>query len=179
MCDIRSYALAILVIVAGMAASGNATAASLQVKRAFYSVPVSPELASFATIDLKDVEAFETDEGLSFKYTLPPELVGPDTKAIQLTQQNKAEVSDLHKMMGRQENNGSLANVAEASCGKHPLQEKKLQCMIVYHSLTIDSQKAKQFLEENYEGSSGFAKRLQIAAFFANEPSGILVIELK
>ena len=87
--DLKKCVLAISIIV-GSAAARNSSAAPLQVKRAFYSVPVSPELASFATIDLKDVEAFETDEGLSFKYTLPPELVGPNTKAIHLKQQTKA-----------------------------------------------------------------------------------------
>jgi hypothetical protein len=172
-----NYVFAMSVVMVGT--QSLADKSRPKVKRAFYSVPVAPELAQFATFELINVDFTETDQGLSFFYNLPPELVGPDAKGITLSQDKTNEVSDLHKMVGKQEVSGHLVNVAEASCGKHPLQNKKVQCMVVYHSMSIDQQKTNIFVVDQYHASPNLALRLQVAAAFGNEPSGVLVVDLE
>ncbi len=177
MCKLNSYVLAISMIMSGTVALAIDTQPI--VKRAFYSVPVAPELAPFATFELKNVSVRDNKGSLSFFYELPPELVGLGTSGINLDQKNVNDVSDLRLMVGRQAVGDVQANIADASCGKHPFQKKKLQCMIVYHSLKIDEQKTRDYLTDQYRSSFDFKARLNLADAFKNEPAGILVVELE
>jgi len=158
--------------------SGEASARPI-VKRAFYSVPVSPELAEFASFDLAHVGFSETAEGLSLFYNLPPEVIGPEASGITLDSIGAADGSLFRSMKATQDINGHPIKVATAGCSKHPLNEKKFHCMIVYDNLFIDQDKVTAFVASNYNDSIGQTKRLQVAAAFANEPSGILTVELE
>ena len=172
------------VILLGLAGIMGATAFAqsdtlLQVKKATYSVPVQADLATQAILEIpvNDVEVAQTGDNLSVKYRLPAELVGVGSEPIQLSQASDA--TPLHNMIGRQKSSGGITNVADASCVKNAKNEKKLMCMIVYHSLLINTDRAVEFLNSNYQGSPDLPSRLRVVALFANEPSGIRSIELE
>jgi hypothetical protein len=150
-----------------------------KVKRAFYSVPISPELAEFASFELAQVKFSETTEGLSLFYNLPPEVIGPEANGITLDSIDAADGSVIRGMKATQDVNDHVVNVANASCSKHPLNVKKFHCIIVYDNLFIDQDKVTAFIFSKYDQSTNRIKRLQVAAAFANEPSGILTVELE
>ncbi len=160
--------------------SGTAFAAEplSPVKRAFYSVPVPSELAPFATFEVQNVEFTEDETGLHFAYDLPADLVGPNSPRILLLQQDGHDTEQFRAMIGQQEIGGLQITTAKASCGKHPFQAKKIQCLIVYTGLEVDPEVVASFLARKYANSADLEQRLDLAGAFGHEPAGVLVVEL-
>lgn len=158
---------------------GAAEETRSKIKRSLYSVPVDPELAPFATFKINEVQVAESEEGLRITYKLPPELMGSEAEEVILSQQDGNDELTLIKMAGRQIQNGRYIDIADASCGRHPFRTNLIQCMIFYHSMFIDQQMASDFVMEKYNGTNGLEERLRLVKFFANEPSGVLSVELE
>lgn len=175
------------VILVGLAGISGATAFAqgdtlLPIKTANYSIPVQAELAAQAKFEVaaKDVEVSQVGDSFSVRYRLPAELVGPGTESIQFSQASHELGQPFRNMVGKQKDaEGNFTNVAFASCGK-TTNQKKFMCLIVYHSLQVDSEKAEEFLNSKYHGAADLPSRLKVAALFSNEPSGgVLLIELE
>lgn len=152
---------------------------SLAIKTARYSVPVPSELASVATFKVQSVELSETANGLNVVYVLPPEIVGANAEAIHLSTAGQDINRSVQQMNGSIATPNGMSRIADASCSRHPLNPKAVNCMIVYDSLTINDEAVSDFLGTEYQNSADLSKRREVAALFANEPIGILVLELE
>jgi hypothetical protein len=181
--NMKTINIAVLAALLGLAGQGAAFAdgqdTHLPIKAAHYSVPVSAELASFATFDIQNIELSEGANGLNISYRLPAEIVGSNSDVIRLSRASSAGDGSLEKMVGSIDRPQGPRVIADASCSKHPFNPKKILCMIVYDALLIDSEQTTDFLSTEYQGSSDLSKRLQVAALFANEPAGVLLLELE
>jgi hypothetical protein len=127
-----------------------------------YSVPVSEELAPYATFKIKNYEIKKANGVLTVSYDLPQELVGKKGLTISLKGKfsSEAETITLHGPKG------------EADC---TVPEKNvLVCAIEMKDLAINSVSVTRFLTGLSTSSAEFEARQKVAEQFLGEPAGII-----
>ncbi len=148
--------LSVLILISSLGA------AAAQSPRAYYMVPVPPELAAVAAQDMPEGVTLTQENGLAhLVYRLPAELVGPNHPPIDLVQTAATpDWTDLGGHFGT-----ARCNFLTPTAGL---------CLIDYDNLEIHPEEVTAFLQQKYAGKAELPGRLSVAKIFNNEPAGIL-----
>ena len=131
-----------------------------------YTVPTSNKLSGHATFTLKSVYSVESDDSLTVTYYLPEEL-----------DHNQTIISMTGSLKQKSENGfiSLKGDKSNASC----MITDKLNCMVSYHSLELDSEKTKKLLEDKFSDDPDLLDRIQIAEIFARDIIGLVILKKK
>lgn len=138
------------------------TASVFAASYANYTVPVSAELAPYASFVLNSATVIEDQAGVVVSYDLPAELVGTGHPPIVLGGKKRpGQVLLLEGEFG------------EASCFS---RHAKLECIVKYEDLEIDLAGVENILNQRIADPHERELRLQVAKIFGGEPVGIVDI---
>lgn len=126
---------------------------------ATYEVPVQPELKPYAQFQMAPPVMSREGEHTVIRYSLPPELVGPNHPGITMTGDNYS--GDQFQMTS---DNGV------ANC----VRTDSVRCDVHFKNLNINAQEVRRYLFQHSKSHQEFQQRSQVALMFGSQPVGIL-----
>ncbi|MES2767927.1 MAG: hypothetical protein V4596_02175 [Bdellovibrionota bacterium] len=128
-------------------------------KRAYYSVPVHPELEEYAIFEIENPKIVIEGTSVILTYKMPAELVGAEFPNVVLSGEYGSESFDL------------IGKNARAEC---KVISEQTACRMEFTSLEINKKEVSKAIQKSAESFKEIRGREKVAKIFKGDPVGIL-----